>query len=484
MKGDVSVVGEAKSGNVFLKNVIIVLVSNVISLLSGVLIGFIIPKILGVSEYGYYKTFTLYSSYIGILHFGFIDGLYFKFAGKEYRELDKRAFRSFTFFLFCMELTCSVLFVLASLFFLGTSYFVVVLFVGVNILATNMVSYYEFVTQAIMRFKRITLRNVIKCSLNIISVFALFVIYHVVGDVITSSIYIAVVLAINYGLLFWYVFTYRELTFGEKKRFAEIQDDLRSFFKIGIPLLFSNLVARLIFLVDQQFVNIGFDNITYSSYAFAYNMISLISIATSAVSTVLYPTLRTIDEKTITTNYSKLNSYLLIFVSFCLLSYFPLVLIVKFFLPQYSSSLSTFVIILPGVLISSSVSVIKHNCYKTLGKIGNYFWKSLIVLTVAVCANFIAYFAFGTTESISIVSIFVLALWYFLAEAFFVKAYKVSWAKNALYIFLIVSGFYCCALIPNTLLSMLAFFLLYSAITMALFFKDIRYFFTKFILKK
>nr|MCR5647522.1 hypothetical protein [Acholeplasmatales bacterium] len=131
----------------FFKNIIIVLISNIISMLSGVLIGFIIPKIMGVSEYGYYKTFTLYSSYIGILHFGFIDGIYLKFAGKEYSEINKKQFRTYTQLLFMMEFSISLILLLASLFFLNTSYFLIILFVSINILVTNIVTYYEFISQ-------------------------------------------------------------------------------------------------------------------------------------------------------------------------------------------------------------------------------------------------------------------------------------------------------------------------------------------------
>ena len=94
---------KTNQGKRFIKNIVIVLISNIISMLSGILIGFIIPKIMGVTEYGYYKTFTLYSTYIGILHFGFLDGIYLKFAGKQYEELYKEKFKTYTQFLFIME---------------------------------------------------------------------------------------------------------------------------------------------------------------------------------------------------------------------------------------------------------------------------------------------------------------------------------------------------------------------------------------------
>ena len=458
----------------FLKNVLVVLISNLFSVVSGVLIGFIIPKVLGVSEYGYYKTFTLYCSYLGILHFGFVDGIYLKFAGKKYEELDKRQFRTFTRFLFALESVVTLILLGVSFLFLNTVYFLVFLFVSLNVLATNFITYFEFISQITMRFKRMTVRNVIRCTLNILSVSVLFVLYTFRGVTIYNSVYVSIVLAINYVLAIWYVVSYRQIVFGQCTGFRAEKDTLFFFFKVGIPLLLSNLVAQLIFVVDQQFVNLAFDNDTYSVYAFAYNMISLITIATGAISTVLYPTLKTIDEKSITKNYAKINSLLLMFVGFCLVAYYPLVFIVRRFLPNYGGALPTFLIILPGVLISSSISVIKYNCYKTFGKINNYFVKSIAALALAVAADLTVYAVFQNTASISIVSIFVLLFWYVLVELYFVKAYRVGWIANLLYILLVLAAFYGISFIPNVFLGAGVYLLAYAAITLCLFHGEIK----------
>ena len=468
----------------FLKNVLVVLISNLFSVVSGVLVGFLIPKALGVSEYGYYKTFTLYCSYLGILHFGFIDGIYLKFAGKKYEELDKRQFRTFTRFLFALESVVTLILVGVSFLFFNTEYFLVFLFVSLNVLATNFITYFEFISQITMRFKRMTLRNVIRCSLNIVSVSVLFALYTFRGVTIYNSVYVSIVLAVNYVLAIWYVVSYRQIVFGERTGFRAEKDTLFYFFKVGIPLLLSNLVAQLIFVVDQQFVNLAFDNETYSVYAFAYNMISLITIATGAISTVLYPTLKTIDEKSITKNYAKINSLLLSFVGFCLIAYYPLVLIVRRFLPSYGDSLPTFLIILPGVLISSSISVIKYNCYKTFGKINNYFIKSVVALALAVVADLVVYRVFGDTRSISIVSIFVLLFWYVLVELYFVRAYRVGWVGNLLYVLLILAAFYGISFLQNVYLGAGAYLLAYACITLCVFFPEVKDLFGRLKRKK
>ena len=463
----------------FVINIAIVLFSNITSVISGILLGLIVPKIMEVSEYGYYKTFTLYASYIGLFGLGFIDGIYLKFAGNKFEDLDKTKFRSYSRFLILMELAIMIIVTSVSFFWYSTTTFIPILFVGLDIFAICVTGYFELIGQITMRFKQTSFRKVIKCTLHIVSIGTLFLLYKFSDYYVYAFIFIAITVAIDYILLLWYLISYREIVFGHSASFKDTKKDIFSFFRIGIVLLLANLVGQFVFVADQQIVNIFFDNETYASYAFAYNMIHLIAVVTNAISIVLYPTLKQLTKESITTNYSKINSYLLIIVSFCMISYFPLVMIVNGFLPKYNDSLLIFRVILPGVLISSSISVIKYNCYKTFDKILNYFVKSLVVLLLAIVSDVVVFYIFKSTLYISIVSIVVLLIWYLLVEALFIKQYKVKWFFNFLYILLILSCFYITTLIQNvflgTLIYALAFiglsFLFFGKIIVALFIK-------------
>ncbi len=456
-----------------LSNIIVVIFSNLLTTLSGVLIGFIIPKIMGVTDYGYYKTFTLYASYIGLFHFGFVDGIYLYYAGKKYEELDKKKFRTFTYFLFLVTMAITLIFVIVGTILSGINIGLILIFVGLDVLTSLMTSYYEFITQVTMQFKKLSFRSILNTSLKIISVVGLYLLYKFANMAIYYWIYIICYLVIKYILTFWYVYTYRDISFGKGVKFVEVKSEIFNFYKIGFPLLVANLVGQFIFTVDQQVVNIFFDVDTYSVYAFAYSMINLITIATSAISTVLYPTLKTMDESKVENDYPKLNAILLVFVSFCLLAYFILVPFISYFLKDYIPSLTTFRIILPGVLISSSISVIKYNCYKKYNKIGNYFIKSLIVLAIAVIADLIVYYIFKSTNAISIISIFVLLLWYILVELYFIRQHHVKWLRNFIYMILSIACFYGCTFIPNVWLGLGIYILGFLALTFAIYNKKL-----------
>ena len=100
-----------------LKDIIKVITGNLVSLLSAIFVAFIFPKITSLTDFGYYKTFTLYISYVGLLHFGFCDGIYLKYAGKDSKQLYGDKFRFFCLFIICMEFAISIILILFSSFF-------------------------------------------------------------------------------------------------------------------------------------------------------------------------------------------------------------------------------------------------------------------------------------------------------------------------------------------------------------------------------
>lgn len=445
--------------------------SNILSLLAGILVGFLLPKIIGVTDYGYYKTFTLYASYVGLLHFGFIDGIYLKYGGKNYDELNKQAFRFYTLVLMVVEFVIALVGAVVGMLALSGELKFIFICLAVYLFSANLTSYFQFVSQITGRFNELSLRMVIQSALIALAIVALWLINRFADIAISYKIYTIIYVGINLTLTLWYVFTYRDITFGKQDRSSK--REIWEFIKLGFPLLVANLCSTLILNLDRQFVNVLFDTDTYAVYAFAYNMLALITTALSAISTVIYPTLRRTDESTLKGTYSHLIEMILIFVFACLIVYFPLCWFVNWFLPQYKDSLVIFRIILPGLAISSAITIIMHNYYKTYGKETNFFIKCIIILLLSAVANYAAYAIFKTTQAISIASIIVMVIWYVLIEMYFIKNHKVKWVKNFTYMLLVAAGFYLITWWEIWWAAMLIYLAFFSGITYAFYWKDI-----------
>lgn len=74
-------------------NIVKVLSANFWVAVDRIVGSFIFHKILSIEGYALYHTFTLYVSYIGILHLGFPSGMAIKYAGKNYETLDKNQYK-------------------------------------------------------------------------------------------------------------------------------------------------------------------------------------------------------------------------------------------------------------------------------------------------------------------------------------------------------------------------------------------------------
>ena len=67
---------------------------NALNLIISVFMVIALPKILTMEDYGYWQLFLFFFSYIGFFQFGWEDGIYLKFVGCKYEELDKKYFNN------------------------------------------------------------------------------------------------------------------------------------------------------------------------------------------------------------------------------------------------------------------------------------------------------------------------------------------------------------------------------------------------------
>ena len=78
------------------------------SFLLSILTSLLVPKVLGVEEFGYWQLFLFYSSYTGFFAFGIADGLYLVEGGTERGAIDKRKVNSALWFGLAYEVPIAI----------------------------------------------------------------------------------------------------------------------------------------------------------------------------------------------------------------------------------------------------------------------------------------------------------------------------------------------------------------------------------------
>ena len=75
-------------------NVIISLIVQIVSLLVSFIVSFLVPKFIDEYQYAYWQTYILYVGYVGVLHFGLLDGIVLRYSQYDFDQLDKERIRS------------------------------------------------------------------------------------------------------------------------------------------------------------------------------------------------------------------------------------------------------------------------------------------------------------------------------------------------------------------------------------------------------
>lgn len=454
-----------ESNKKFTHSVLLITCTNLIRFMANIAVTLIIPNILGKSDYGNYKTYTLYITYLVIFNFGLIEGIYLKYGGQDYDNLNKEKFRTYTRFLFVLEVIISLIVFFICNLFLEGDIKIVLTFLSLNILSVEFTTYFQRISQVTSKFSKQGIFDLFY-SLSILIIVGIVYFFHISS----YKIYLTMITIMNYLILIWYIVNYWNIVKGKATGFKNEKNEILKLMSLGIPLMLANFASEFILNMDRQVVNIFFSKEDYATYAFSYNFLNVINVLIQAISLVLYPFLKKMDINNIKKNYSNSNSMMLIIVYFCLIAYFPLTKIINWLLPTYVDSIKILKIIFPISVFTSSITVIKHNYYKVLEKNNIYFVKTIIMLVISLIANFVSYFIFKTMESISIASIITMFLWYIDTEIYLIKHYKIYYLKNLVYLCLMLLIYYICVCIfSNIYMGFFIYGLLFFLISYILF---------------
>ena len=70
----------------FKNNIFFAFGAQTVSMLMSIMMSLFVPKLLNVTNFGYWQLFIFYYGYVGFFHFGLNDGVYLKYGGVEYNK--------------------------------------------------------------------------------------------------------------------------------------------------------------------------------------------------------------------------------------------------------------------------------------------------------------------------------------------------------------------------------------------------------------
>lgn len=380
------------------ENIIRVFFTNFLAMISGIIIGFVIPAVLSVQSYSNLKTYIFYVSYIGILHFGFIDGMYIKYGGKSIDEINKGEFKLEHRIFIIMQLIATIIFI--ALAFILKDF--IVFLMAVSIIPINTFSFYQLFYQAVGEFKKYAnvsyTYTIIYLGINILLAlvfksgnYILYCFAPIIADIVAL-----VYLEINYFKLFHNVKT-------------SYNKNVWNNIRVGFFILLGNLSVTLFYGLDRWFIKIFYSTNDFAYYSFAISMLNLITTLFGAISITFYNYIsKGEDEKSI----KKLKKYLIILGTFASLGFFAFAGIIHIFLKKYLPALdiiSISFVAYPYMVVINSLFV---NLYKARKKEKKYLKVVVIMLVISCIYNGVAMMISKNPSSIAFATTASFITWY------------------------------------------------------------------------
>ncbi|MBC9022878.1 hypothetical protein LHV02_09060 [Limosilactobacillus fermentum] len=456
--------------NNFLKNIAQVMFGNAALLLSQVLTGFVLPKLMSVESFGNYRIFMLYGTYAGLLHFGFVDGILFKYGGKNIDDIKREEIsKYFSVFIVIEAITSMVIIAISVLFFFGSKYGFIFFAIGIYSFVLNVVTFFQYFSQAIMRFGLVSSASLIQAatiSMIIISILISKLIGFSKG--VNYRTYVVMYIGVYCVLLVFYTLGYKQSNQYNKISITSKYgtNGINEVFKVGLPITIAYQISNLTLNLDNQFVSMFFSARTFAKYSFAYNLISITVSVVLAVAMVLFPYLNKLGKAAALKQYINNIDYILLFAYASLISYYPVRIIIQWFLPKYQESLVYFRILSPGVAITLCITVIVSNYYKVMDDNIRYLRNGCISLVITLILDTVVYFTFKDVIAMAFVSLVELAIWYTIEDVSFRIKYNIKNFSSYLYIGLMVVAFEVATGMQNVLLSFIIYVCLYIVVSL------------------
>lgn len=351
------------TGKRLAKNLIYSIAAQVLSLATSFVLNFLVPKFIDEYQYAYWQVFVLYISYVGILHFGLLDGIVLRYSQYDYEELDKPRIRSqfqlllaFTSVItFC---TCAI----SALFMKGTYWYIVIL-VAIGIITKNLFTYTSYTFQITNRINKYAITVIIQRGS-----YALFVIALLIFQVNDFYWYCIADLFGDLSAVVFGLFANKGMYFGKSLPIKETLKEAWQNVSSGVMLMVANLSSMLLTGAAKMIIQWHWDELVFGQVALSFSATNLFLNFVTAISVVLFPSLKRTKESELPGLYDKIRNVISPLLFFAIILYFPLCWILELWLPNYASSLSYLGILLPLIIYSSKVSLLTNNYLKAYRK--------------------------------------------------------------------------------------------------------------------
>lgn len=348
-----------------IKNVSYSFSANLISLLISIFMVMVVPKLLSVNDYGLWQLFLFYYSYLGFLHFGWEDGIYLRYAGKRFNELNCQTFAGQFYSIIVLQI---ILAVVVSI--LGQS-FIVDPNKGMALICAiwlapfvNFNSLCNFIMQITNRIKEYASLLVTERIIFFLGVvfFLVFLGWNQFRYMYTAQAFAVASMAVAGTYLC------RRLLVPHFDSLEAIRREAYENINVGSKLMLANIASMLIIGIVRYGISLGWDVATFGKVSLTLGVSNFLMVFINSVSVVFFPIVKRMDEGKRPEIYCVIRNALTFLLFAGLIGYYPIRYILSLWLPKYADSLKYMAVLFPVCVFESKVTLLINTYLKSMRK--------------------------------------------------------------------------------------------------------------------
>jgi O-antigen/teichoic acid export membrane protein len=393
------------------------------------LLVFLIPRLVSVEDFGYWRLFLLYVSYTGFLHLGFAEGLLLRWAGRPV-EMFRHEVGASLKFLLCQHLALIVpacfliaLILPSPLHLIGIATLVFALIVNLGLVL-------QYSLQSARRFKPIAFATGASAGIFVVLTF----LWHLRAVPSFQALIILYCASWTGALIYlWVQVKPLHRAYGSNLTWTVGKTCITT----GWPIVLASCGLGLVQSADRLIVSSTLPIRDFAQYSLASSMMFVPVTAIAAVYRVFFSHVAAVEHEGRARVYGHASKFLLLAWSLLLPYFFVLEVFVRWFLPKYLTALPVAGILLLGVIFLAGIQILHMSFTSLYGMQREFLFLTVGALVVSFSVALVLAILLRSLVAVAIGQVVALAVWWIANEWLLRETSGQSW-KDWMQVLLIV----------------------------------------------
>ncbi|MBQ9059422.1 MAG: hypothetical protein IJ125_09585 [Atopobiaceae bacterium] len=357
-----------------INDTLVAFLSQGVGMFLSVIQSLLIPKILGVAEFGYWQLFIFYSSYVGLFHLGLNDGVYLIAGGQTRDKIDKASIKSQFIAGAAYQLIFAAVIVFIALSGgFGAEREFVIACTGLFLVIKNTATYLMYVLQAMNETKKSSYSVILERLIFLVPLAVLLV-----TRTTDFRPYVLSYLFSSLAQLLYCLWNVRDFISAGRFSPQEALGSCATSIRVGIKLMIANLASQLILGIARLIIDFEWGIETFSQLSLALSLVTFFLAFVISASMVLFPALRQGTDAEVRSFFGSARTLMGLVFPLVYLLYYPMVWLLGMWLPAYAESFIFFAYLIPICVFDSKMNIASTTFFKV-----KRMEKTLLIINVA-----------------------------------------------------------------------------------------------------